>query len=79
MAKASVGAMSEAGSVMDVDDIKRDLVDKVLARDENCTVLERKGLPTEVEAVILSAGQLFADQILAFSRLMMKLSPFTHL
>lgn len=77
IAKASVGAMSEAGSVMEVDDMKRDLVDKVLARDENYTVLERKGLPTEVEAVILSAGQLFVDQILAFSRLMIKFSLFT--
>lgn len=56
--QSSVGAPSEMG--MDVEEIKKDDgTDKVLVRDENFVLLERKNLPMEVEAIILTAGKIF--------------------
>lgn len=57
-AQSSVGARSEMG--MDIEEIKKDDgTDKVLVRDENFVLLERKNLPTEVEEIILTAGKIF--------------------
>jgi hypothetical protein len=56
----SVAATSEAGSAMDLDDRERagkGEEDKVLVRDDSYVVLEKKGLPAEVEQVIRAAGE----------------------
>ncbi|KAI5479591.1 nuclear pore complex protein Nup133 [Pseudohyphozyma bogoriensis] len=52
----SIRALSEAGSAlaMDVDEAKED-GEKVLVRDESFVVLERKGLPAEVEELLMDA------------------------
>jgi hypothetical protein len=54
--------------VMDVDSSKmnaqplraEDETEKVLVRDTGYVVLERRGLPSDVEGVVTSAGELFA-------------------
>ncbi|ORY72608.1 methyltransferase type 11 [Leucosporidium creatinivorum] len=54
----SVAAASEAGSAMDLDERERATKgeeDKVLVKDESYVVLEKKGLPAEVEQVIRAA------------------------
>lgn len=63
-AKSSLAARSDAGgSVMDVDEQfttvarQADELDKVLVKDQNYVVLERKGLPTEVEQLLSQAGE----------------------
>ncbi|GAA5863802.1 hypothetical protein JCM1840_005771 [Sporobolomyces johnsonii] len=53
-AKSSVAALSDVGSAMDVDEAAagRKEADKVLVKDENYAVVERKGLPVEVQQAI---------------------------
>ncbi|GAA5919787.1 hypothetical protein JCM1841_005860 [Sporobolomyces salmonicolor] len=53
-AKSSVAALSDVGSAMDVDEAAagRKEADKVLVKDENYAVVERKGLPIEVQQAI---------------------------
>lgn len=53
-----------AGSVMEVDEMEKrpsgiEVVDKVLVRDAAYVVLERKGLPVELEGVITMAGESY--------------------
>ena len=79
-------AVSDAGSAMDVEEegeteqqrsvMEKKLQDKVLVKDDNYIVTERKGLPVEVQQAISLAGQSISQK---FTHLLFRSPSYSRL